>query len=70
VTPKPPKVVEFMPVLRRVWLPNGYVAVPLLGKAGSLREWLLAGVLGVYLLYGLGSAAATMLHVALVVAAP
>lgn len=66
--PKPPKSVEFMPVLRRIWAPSGYVAVPVLGNAGSLREWLLCGALSLYLLYGLVATVAGMLHVDFVLA--
>lgn len=67
--PKPPRSVEYMPLLRRVWQPNGYVAVPVLGKAGSFREWVLCGALTLYLLYGLAVTVAGMLHVEVALAA-
>ena len=67
--PKPPGSVEYMPVLRRLWQPNGYVAVPILGKAGSFREWVLCGVLSIYLLYGLTVTVAEALHVQVTLAA-
>ena len=39
--PKPPKWWRRVPVLDNLWSSGGYLALPLLGNAGSLREWLL-----------------------------
>ncbi|WP_210480826.1 metal-dependent hydrolase [Naasia sp. SYSU D00948] len=44
-------------VLNDVWKPNGYIALPLLGNAGSVREYVLAIALGLYCAYGLGEVA-------------
>ncbi len=44
-------------VLSDLWKPNGYIAVPVLGKAGSVREYVLAIALGLYCTYGLGEVA-------------
>ena len=51
--PRPPKAWARTPVLNAVWKRNGYIAVPLLGHAGSVREILLGAVLGVYCAYAL-----------------
>lgn len=50
---KPPKALRNVPVLNAIWQPNGYVAVPLLGKAGSAREWVLCLGLSAYVVIGL-----------------
>ena len=49
---KPPRWWRGIPVLSDVWKSNGYVAVPLLGDAGSLREKLLGAVMTTYVGYG------------------
>jgi hypothetical protein len=46
--PRPPEQLRPVPVLNRVWLPSGHVALPLLGDTGSLRETMLGTVLGLY----------------------
>jgi membrane-bound metal-dependent hydrolase YbcI (DUF457 family) len=55
--PKPPKSLAGRPLLSRMWKPNGYVSVPVLGDAGSAREWVMCIALSAYVLYG---AAATL----------
>lgn len=50
--PRPPEPLRPVPVLNRLWLPNGYVALPLLGDTGSLRETMLGAVLGLYCFVG------------------
>ena len=50
--PKPPEPLRPVPVLNRLWLPNGYVALPLLGDTGSIRETMLGAVLGLYCFVG------------------
>jgi hypothetical protein len=52
--PRPPRIVREIPVLNRVWLPNGYIALPLLGDTGSLRETLLGTALACYCVAGFG----------------
>lgn len=42
--PKPPRWVRTTPLLRQLWLPNGYFRLPLLGRTGGseekgLRKW-------------------------------
>ena len=53
--PKPPKSVQAMPLLSRMWMRNGYMAIPVLGKTGSVMEWALCVALSAYTLYGLAA---------------
>lgn len=55
--PKPPKSLASSHVLSAMWLPNGYVALPVLGNAGSKREWVMCLGLSAYLLYALAATA-------------
>ena len=48
---RPPKAIANLPVLSAMWHENGYVSIPLLGKTGSAREWLLAALLSAYVAY-------------------
>jgi LexA-binding, inner membrane-associated putative hydrolase len=50
--PRPPELLRPMLVLNRLWLPNGYVALPLLGDTGSLREDMFGWLLGTYCFAG------------------
>lgn len=52
--PRPPEIVGDIPVLNRLWLPNGYVSLPLLGDTGSWREKAFGGLLTLYCTLGLG----------------
>lgn len=49
----PPRFWTRIPVLRAIWKRNGYIAVPLLGHAGSGREVVLGSALGLYCLYAI-----------------
>jgi len=51
--PKPPRVWRTVPVLNQLWTSGGYLAVPVLGNAGSLREWALLIPVTGYVGYGL-----------------
>lgn len=55
VNPRPPALIRDLPVLRAMWKDNGYLAVPILGHAGSWREWLLMLPLLGYVVWGIGS---------------
>ena len=46
--PKPPNWWQGTPVLNRIWQPNGYFAVPILGTTGSALEMVLGLVVGAY----------------------
>lgn len=50
--PKPPKSWSEKPFLNRLWSRGGYWALPILGNAGSFREWLLLIPISMYVLYG------------------
>lgn len=58
----PPRIVSNTPILNKIWLPRGAVAIPLLGNAGSWRETLLFYVLIIYVLGGVGVAATALLQ--------
>lgn len=53
LTPRAPRWVRRVPVLRRVWLRGGNIALPVLGNTGSWREWLLLVPIGVYAVAGI-----------------
>ena len=52
-TPKPPAWWNDVPVLNAIWKKNGYFAVPVLGKTGSVMEWALAVTVTAYVIYTL-----------------
>ncbi|TFC14571.1 metal-dependent hydrolase [Cryobacterium algoritolerans] len=51
--PKPPRAWRKVPVLNRIWTSGGHLAVPILGNAGSLREWALLIPVTLYVGYGI-----------------
>ncbi|GAA3803260.1 metal-dependent hydrolase [Cellulomonas soli] len=57
--PRSPAWVRGVPGLRSVWRPSGRLSVPLLGDAGSVREWLLLVPVGVYAGIGVVDACVT-----------
>lgn len=59
-TVKPPRFVTNTPVLNRIWMRNGYVSFPVLGNAGSWREWLLLVPISAYAVIGAGYALSLM----------
>ncbi|MFS0702056.1 metal-dependent hydrolase [Cellulomonas sp. 179-A 4D5 NHS] len=61
-TPDPPRWWAENRVLRRVWQRNGWGGVPVLGRTGSVREWLLAVPVSLYATYGLVVAFVGMLE--------
>ncbi len=50
---KPPRFIRRIPLLKDVWKPGGRIAVPVLGRAGSVREWLMCVPVSIYALAGL-----------------
>ncbi|MGP4994585.1 metal-dependent hydrolase [Glutamicibacter ardleyensis] len=50
---KPPAFVRKTPLLNKCWMNNGYLAIPLLGNAGSWREWLLLVPISIYAMAGM-----------------
>ncbi|MFC3298078.1 metal-dependent hydrolase [Arthrobacter agilis] len=53
-----PRRLAGVPILAQVWRPNGNLALPLLGNAGSLREWCLLVPVSLYAVGGLAWAVA------------
>jgi membrane-bound metal-dependent hydrolase YbcI (DUF457 family) len=51
--PKPPRSWKQIPLLNSLWSQGGYMAFPILGNAGSLREWFLLIPISVYTGYGI-----------------
>lgn len=51
--PKPPKSWGSVPILNSIWSRGGYMALPILGNAGSAREWLLLVPISAYVGYGI-----------------
>ncbi|HKU01923.1 MAG TPA: metal-dependent hydrolase [Arthrobacter sp.] len=54
---RPPKMLRRLPLLRSVWRANGALSVPLLGRAGSKREWLVLIPVSAYAMVGMSVAA-------------
>lgn len=50
--PKPPRSWAKVPLLNSLWSQGGYMALPVLGNAGSLREWFLLIPITVYVGHG------------------
>lgn len=46
--PNPPLWLQDIPVLNKIWRKNGYFSFPIIGNAGSAREWILGAVVGLY----------------------
>lgn len=54
---KPPRTWVNTPILNGIWKPNGNLALPILGNAGSTFEWVFCGGVTLYTLWLLGSVA-------------
>ena len=50
-----PKFIQAIPGVRRVWKRNGYFALPILGRTGSLAERILGALLALYALAGIAT---------------
>jgi membrane-bound metal-dependent hydrolase YbcI (DUF457 family) len=48
-----PRSLTRFPVIAQVWRPNGNIAVPVLGNAGSAREWCLLVPISLYAIAGM-----------------
>lgn len=53
---RPPRWLRRMPLVKTFWRPNGNIAVPVLGNAGSVREWLLLVPISGYVIWAMGGA--------------
>ncbi|MBP2436332.1 metal-dependent hydrolase [Microbacterium amylolyticum] len=58
---KRPVVFRRTMLIKRLWPRRGSFALPLLGNAGSWREWLLTTLLTLYAIWGLAAAALALL---------
>ncbi len=52
IMPRPPRAWARIAPLEAIWTTGGYVALPVLGNAGSIREWLLLIPVTAYVGYG------------------
>jgi len=50
---RPPQAIQHTPILKRIWMKNGYWAAPILGLTGSWRESMLAIPLTMYGMWGI-----------------
>lgn len=48
-----PRLIRRIPLLKDIWKPGGRIAIPVLGRAGSVREWLLCVPVSIYAVAGL-----------------
>lgn len=53
---RPPRFLRKIPLVRVVWRPNGALALPVLGRAGSRREWLVLIPVSAYAMVGMAVA--------------
>ncbi|RNL55478.1 metal-dependent hydrolase [Arthrobacter oryzae] len=53
---KPPKFLRKLPLVKDVWKANGAFSIPLLGRAGSRREWLVLIPVSAYAMVGVAIA--------------
>jgi hypothetical protein len=60
---KPPKLLRKLPLLRNVWRANGAFSIPLLGRAGSRREWFVLIPVSAYAMIGMFGAALALAKV-------
>ena len=51
-----PRALHKVPVVRWMWRRGGHLSVPVLGDAGSWREWLVLVPVGLYAIVGVGTA--------------
>ncbi|NKX53589.1 metal-dependent hydrolase [Arthrobacter sp. E918] len=61
---KPPRFLRRVPVISWIWRPNGYFSLPVLGNAGSVREWLLLVPVSAYVILGMTAATLSIGQVA------
>jgi hypothetical protein len=54
---KPPRFLRKLPLVKDVWKANGAFSIPLLGRAGSRREWFVLIPVSAYAMIGMFGAA-------------
>ncbi len=55
-----PKILHKVPIIRWMWRRGGHLSIPVLGDAGSWREWLMLVPVSVYAIAGVGTALYTL----------
>ncbi|WP_281250879.1 metal-dependent hydrolase [Sinomonas mesophila] len=55
-----PRALHKVPVIRWMWRRGGHLSIPVLGDAGSWREWLVLVPVGLYAVAGVGAALLTL----------
>lgn len=53
---RPPRWLRKIPLTRKFWRPSGAVTVPILGNAGSVREWLVLVPISGYVIWAMAAA--------------
>ncbi|MHA7271061.1 metal-dependent hydrolase [Arthrobacter sp. HLT1-20] len=53
---RPPRMLRKIPLLKNIWRPGGNIAIPLLGNAGSVREWLVLVPVSGYVIWAIADA--------------
>ncbi|MFQ4150557.1 metal-dependent hydrolase [Arthrobacter sp. LAPM80] len=53
---RPPRMLRKVPLVKRIWKPSGNIALPILGNAGSVREWMLLVPVSAYVIWGIAAA--------------
>jgi membrane-bound metal-dependent hydrolase YbcI (DUF457 family) len=53
---RPPRMLRRMPLVKNIWRPNGNLAIPILGNAGSVREWLVLIPVSGYVIWAVAGA--------------
>lgn len=53
---RPPRMLRKMPLMKNIWRPGGNIAIPLLGNAGSVREWLVLVPVSGYVIWAIAYA--------------
>ncbi|MDD0857953.1 metal-dependent hydrolase [Arthrobacter alpinus] len=53
---KPPRWLRKVPLVTSIWRPSGNVAIPILGNAGSVREWLVLVPISGYVIWAIADA--------------
>ena len=53
---RPPSPLRRMSMVKKFWRPNGNLALPILGNAGSVREWLLLVPVSGYVIWAMADA--------------
>ncbi|WP_269936430.1 metal-dependent hydrolase [Arthrobacter sp. HY1533] len=53
---RPPRCLRRVPLVKNIWRPSGNIAIPVLGNAGSVREWLVLVPVSGYVIWAMADA--------------